>query len=156
MVILQHQQRSNTNGKNASDIALVIDAMGLMFKGTLDGFCLVSSDNRESAHYERLAPFVGRLAAALARNGRFAGDARVLEIGVALECMYELPEGRLSRALRNRVSGFLGTDVESRERVKDSVRAFYDARSNIAHSRSAKVTPFTNGAAFVTGFGLAR
>ena len=113
-------------------------------------------DNRESAHYERLAPFVGRLAAALARTGRFAGDARVLEIGIVLEGMYELPEGRLSRALRNRVSEFLGTDAESRARIRESVKAFHDARSNIAHSRSDKVTPFTSGAAFVTGFDLAR
>lgn len=43
--ILQHQQRSNTTGKNASDIALVIDAMDLMHKGKLDGVCLVSSDS---------------------------------------------------------------------------------------------------------------
>ena len=34
LAILQHQQRSNTTGKNAADIALVIDAMDLMHKGT--------------------------------------------------------------------------------------------------------------------------
>ena len=113
-------------------------------------------DNRESANFESFRPFVGRLAAALSRNGRFAGDARVLEIGVALEGMYELPEGPLSRALRNRVSEFLGTDAESRDRIRESVKTFYDARSNIAHNRSARMTPFTNGAAFMTGFGLAR
>ena len=70
--------------------------------------------------------------------------------------MYDLPEGRLSRALRNRVSEFLGTDAESRDRIRESVKAFYDARSNIAHSRQDRMTPFTNGAAFVTGFDLAR
>ena len=32
LAILQHQQRSNSKGKNASDIALVIDAMDLMYK----------------------------------------------------------------------------------------------------------------------------
>ena len=31
-------------GKNAADIALVIDAMDLLHAGTVDGFCLVSSD----------------------------------------------------------------------------------------------------------------
>ena len=113
-------------------------------------------DNRESANFESFRPFVGRLAAALSRKGRFAGDARVLEIEVALEGMYELPEGPLSRALRNRVSEFLGTDAESRDRIKESVKTFYDARSNVAHNRSARMTPFTNGAAFMTGFDLAR
>ena len=43
--ILQHQQRSNTTGKNASHIALVIDSMDLVHKKTLDGFCLVTSDS---------------------------------------------------------------------------------------------------------------
>ena len=54
LAILQHQQRSNTTGKNASDIALVIDAMDLMFKGKLDGFCLVSSDSDFTRLAQRL------------------------------------------------------------------------------------------------------
>ncbi|GAA4221286.1 NYN domain-containing protein [Sagittula sp. NFXS13] len=36
---------ANTVGKNASDIALVIDAMDLMHTGRFDGFVLVSSDS---------------------------------------------------------------------------------------------------------------
>jgi hypothetical protein len=40
-----HQQFAYTTGKNASDIALVIDAMDLLHSGRLDGFCLVSSDS---------------------------------------------------------------------------------------------------------------
>ena len=36
---------ANTTGKNASDIALVIDAMDLLHAERLDGFCLVSSDS---------------------------------------------------------------------------------------------------------------
>lgn len=54
LAILQNQQRSNTTGKNAADIALVIDAMDLMHKGTLDGFCLVSSDSDFTRLAQRL------------------------------------------------------------------------------------------------------
>jgi hypothetical protein len=43
--ILPHQNFANTVGKNASDIALVIDAMDLLHTGRFDGFCLVSSDS---------------------------------------------------------------------------------------------------------------
>ena len=43
--IIPHQNFANTVGKNASDIALVIDAMDLLHSGRLDGFCLVSSDS---------------------------------------------------------------------------------------------------------------
>lgn len=43
--IIPHQNFANTVGKNASDIALVIDAMDLLHSGRFDGFCLVSSDS---------------------------------------------------------------------------------------------------------------
>lgn len=43
--ILPHQQFAHTTGKNASDIASVIDAMDLLHTGRFDGFCLVSSDS---------------------------------------------------------------------------------------------------------------
>jgi hypothetical protein len=43
--IMPHQNFANTVGKNASDIALVIDAMDLLHTGRFDGFCLVSSDS---------------------------------------------------------------------------------------------------------------
>jgi len=43
--IVPHHQPANTVGKNASDIALVIDAMDLLHTGRFDGFVLVSSDS---------------------------------------------------------------------------------------------------------------
>ena len=39
------QQFTYTSGKNATDSALIIDAMDLLHSGHLDGFCLVSSDS---------------------------------------------------------------------------------------------------------------
>ncbi len=39
------QQYRNTIGKNASDSALIIDAMDLLHSGRFEGFCLVSSDS---------------------------------------------------------------------------------------------------------------
>lgn len=39
------QQFDNTKGKNATDSALIIDAMDLLYGGNLDGFCIVSSDS---------------------------------------------------------------------------------------------------------------
>lgn len=38
------QQFYNTAGKNATDSALIIDAMDILYSGRVDGFCLVSSD----------------------------------------------------------------------------------------------------------------
>lgn len=39
------QQFAYTSGKNATDSAMIIDAMDLLYTGTFDGFCLVSSDS---------------------------------------------------------------------------------------------------------------
>ena len=54
-------------------------------------------ENRASERYRGMAPVVGRLAEALARNGPFAVADRVLDVGIALERMYVLDEGRISR-----------------------------------------------------------
>ena len=43
--LIPHQQFAYTQGKNSSDIALVIDAMDLLHTGRFDGFVLVSSDS---------------------------------------------------------------------------------------------------------------
>jgi len=43
--IIPHQNFAYTAGKNAADIALVIDAMDLLHSGRFEGFCLVSSDS---------------------------------------------------------------------------------------------------------------
>lgn len=39
------QQYSYTVGKNATDSAMIIDAMDILYSGNVDGFCLVSSDS---------------------------------------------------------------------------------------------------------------
>jgi uncharacterized LabA/DUF88 family protein len=49
-VLLQHsiqpmQQFAYTTGKNATDSAMIIDAMDLLYTGNFNGFCIVSSDS---------------------------------------------------------------------------------------------------------------
>ena len=39
------QQYSYTKGKNATDSAMIIDAMDILYLDSVDGFCLVSSDS---------------------------------------------------------------------------------------------------------------
>lgn len=43
--IVPIQQFSNTVGKNATDSALIIDAMDILFNANVDGFCIISSDS---------------------------------------------------------------------------------------------------------------
>ena len=54
LAIVPQQQFNYTTGKNAADITLVIDAMDLMHRGGLDGFCLVSSDSDFTRLAQRL------------------------------------------------------------------------------------------------------
>ncbi len=49
--ILPVQQYGYTTGKNATDSAMIIDAMDLLYTGNVDGFCIVSSDS----YFTRLA-----------------------------------------------------------------------------------------------------
>jgi uncharacterized LabA/DUF88 family protein len=49
-VLLEHsiqpmQQFAYTKGKNATDSAMIIDAMDLLYASNFDGFCIVSSDS---------------------------------------------------------------------------------------------------------------
>lgn len=49
-VLLEHsitpiQQYGYTTGKNATDAAMIIDAMDILYSGNVDGFCLVTSDS---------------------------------------------------------------------------------------------------------------
>jgi len=43
--IMPIQQFQNTVGKNATDSALIIDAMDILYTGNVNGFCIVSSDS---------------------------------------------------------------------------------------------------------------
>lgn len=43
--IIPMQQYSYTFGKNATDSAMIIDAMDILYSGTVDGFAIVSSDS---------------------------------------------------------------------------------------------------------------
>lgn len=45
MAIQPIQQFSYTSGKNSTDSSLIIDAMDVLHAGSVDGFCLVSSDS---------------------------------------------------------------------------------------------------------------
>ncbi len=52
--LVAHQDTSNTTGKNATDIGLVVDAMDFLHSGKFDGFVIVSSDSDFTALVNRL------------------------------------------------------------------------------------------------------
>ena len=84
-VIQPIQQFANTVGKNATDSALIIDAMDLLYTSRFDAFCNVSSDS----DFTRLA-------------------SRIREEGVAV---YGFGERKTPEAFRNACDRFIYLDV---------------------------------------------
>lgn len=112
--------------------------------------------NRTSKRYARVAKTISRLSDALVMDGRFSEEDRIVKVAIALEQLYDLPQRKISRELRNRASSYLGVDSASREWIRKSVNEFYSARSSIVHSRSSNVPSQTNTEAFDKGFDIAR
>jgi hypothetical protein len=84
-VIQPMQQFANTKGKNATDSALIIDAMDLLYTRRFQGFCIVSSDS----DFTRLA-------------------SRIREEGVTV---YGFGERKTPEAFRNACDQFTYLDV---------------------------------------------
>ena len=112
--------------------------------------------DRRYERYVQVAPIVSRLSQALARAEGFADEMRIVDVVIALENMYELPRRDISATLQNRASRYLGTDSVSRERIKETVRRFYNARSNIVHGGRRNASPLETQRWFASGFDIAR
>jgi uncharacterized LabA/DUF88 family protein len=104
------QQFSYTTGKNATDSAMIIDAMDLLYSERLDGFCIVSSDSDFT-----------RLAARLRESGR---------------TVYGFGEKKTPRAFVSVCDKFIYTEIlkEAQEEIDDE-----DARPASRPRRDFKV-----------------
>jgi uncharacterized LabA/DUF88 family protein len=96
-VIQPIQQFDNTTGKNATDSALIIDAMDLLYTGRFQGFCIVSSDS----DFTRLA-------------------SRIREDGVTV---YGFGERKTPDAFRNACDRFTFLEVLDEPAVEDTAAA---------------------------------
>ena len=112
--------------------------------------------DRQGERYRRIAPVAGRVAEALARDGRFAIEDRILDVAIALERLYELERRGGSFQLKTRAAYFLESDIDARWQVFEDVDALFDARSGIIHRRSEQPSTRTRVAAFKSGFEQSR
>jgi hypothetical protein len=93
-VIQPMQQFANTTGKNATDSALIIDAMDLLYTRRFRGFCIVSSDS----DFTRLA-------------------SRIREEGITV---YGFGERKTPEAFRNACDRFTYLDVLEQPPVENT------------------------------------
>ena len=91
------QQFGYTSGKNATDSALIIDAMDLLYTGKFDGFCIVSSDS----DFTKLA-------------------SRIREAGL---CVYGFGERKTPQAFVSACDKFIFTEVlRSKDDYSEKIR----------------------------------
>lgn len=106
-------QINNTRGKNATDSALIIDAMDILYQGNVEVFCIVSSDSDFTS---------------LAR--------RLMESGVMVIGMGE--SDKATEALENAYDKFVYIDVLAGEGETVDAEAHEDASSGSDSSGKAK------------------
>ncbi len=117
----------------------------------MEALALHSSDQ-----FCKLEPSLVWLSEALVGDGTFAPEIRFVHVAKALERMYGLSSRRPSETLQNRVAGYLGTNPQNREKLKNDSREFYRERSACVHDRKKKATRQKNREAFAKGFSIAR
>ena len=98
------QQYANTKGKNATDSALIIDAMDLLYTAPLDGFCIVSSDS----DFTRLA-------------------IRFRESG---KLVYGFGEQKTPESLRAACNKFIYIEILSLDKVEEPTKQILPTNSN--------------------------
>ncbi len=114
---------------------------------------------RHKPSFERLAPVRRRLAEALARDGRFLLDDRILDVSQSIELMFEIKGTGIGKKIQSAMCDLLAVDSEHREEVRKATKQFYDVRSAIVHGPSddyRKRLMQDRGQAFRSGFNLAQ
>jgi uncharacterized LabA/DUF88 family protein len=77
------QQYSYTSGKNATDSAMIIDAMDILYSGRVDGFCIVSSDSDFTRLAIRLREAGMKVSVLVKRKHRYHLYLRVISLFIS-------------------------------------------------------------------------
>ena len=99
------QQFRYTIGKNSSDASLIIDAMDILYEGTVHGFCLVSSDS----DYTRLATRIrekGLFVMGIGRKNTPPAFVKACEVFVYTENL--LPEKKIVKVIPHQQEAVAG------------------------------------------------
>ena len=112
------QQFSYTTGKNATDSALIIDAMDLLYTKNFDGFCIVSSDS----DFTRLA-------------------SRIRESGLLV---YGFGEKKTPEAFVSACDRFIYTEILGREQVENDLLNDLASDKSTAHIKGVLTSEKTS------------
>jgi len=122
------QQFSYTTGKNATDIALIIDAMDLINSAGVDGICIVSSDS----DYTPLATRIREknlFVMGIGRKQTPRAFVNACDVFVYTENLQSVADSELDNSVRVSSAVLANTDVGEEETVniEDLFRTAYDS-----------------------------
>ena len=118
------QQFSYTHGKNATDSAMIIDAMDMLYTSELEGFCLVSSDSDFTKLASRLRES-GKTVIGMGEDKTPAPFRKACDIFTVLELLLE--DNTIEKEEKNTVhatgkdSKKSSTDVVSKNQIEEAV-----------------------------------
>ena len=87
------QQFGYTQGKNATDSAMIIDAMDILYTGSVDGFCIVSSDSDFTRLASRLRES-GRMVIGIGEKKTPTPFRRACDVFTTLELLLDDANGK--------------------------------------------------------------
>ena len=118
------QQFSYTHGKNATDSAMIIDAMDMLYTSELEGFCLVSSDSDFTKLASRLRES-GKTVIGMGEDKTPAPFRKACDIFTVLELLLE--DNTIEKEEKNTVHATgkdckkSSTDVVSKNQIEEAV-----------------------------------
>ncbi len=119
------QQFRYTTGKNATDSAMIIDAMDLLYTQRFDGFCIVSSDS----DFTRLAARIRESGLTVYGFGERKTPASLVSACdkfVYLDVLREAAEGEVDVAPRPRTAAALKQDSKLVRLLREAVESASD------------------------------
>ena len=118
------QQFSYTHGKNATDSAMIIDAMDMLYTSDLEGFCLVSSDSDFTKLASRLRES-GKTVIGMGEDKTPAPFRKACDIFTVLELLLEdnmiEKEEKPCVHATGKVNKKSSTDVVSKAQIEEAV-----------------------------------
>lgn len=115
------QQFSYTQGKNATDSAMIIDAMDMLYTSELEGFCLVSSDSDFTKLASRLRES-GRMEIGMGESKTPVPFRKACDIFTELELLLEEFSGSVNGAEKeNKSNKKNGVQAVSKNQIEEAV-----------------------------------
>ena len=114
------QQFSYTHGKNATDSAMIIDAMDMLYTSELEGFCLVSSDSDFTKLASRLRES-GKLVIGMGEDKTPSPFRKACDIFTVLELLLEdntMEKDERNNAQQHEREQFARGDIQPSARIE--------------------------------------